>query len=79
MRGPPRNQHCGCCSNICDACSGCDASKGVKKASFEYWNKFYTNNVCKLNACGNAGNTHKAQKTTFQGTETYKYHMVLPS
>lgn len=45
--------------------------------TYRFWNKFYTNNVCKLNACGNAGNQHKAQKTTFQGAETYKYHMVL--
>jgi hypothetical protein len=58
-------------------CSGC-AKNDVFSGNFKFWNKFYPKETCKLAACGtNIGPQHQATKTSYGGSDAYKYNIVL--
>jgi hypothetical protein len=82
LRCPPRAALT-VCPTADLACSGCANSGAGVGAKYSFHNKFYTGNVCTLPKCKlngkGPGGAHKATKTTYNGMETYVYHMVLPN
>lgn len=62
-------------------CSGCQASSAFSGKRYQYWSKFYAEEICVHERCGNVNKQeHLSQRTKGPDGETvYKYNFVLPA
>jgi hypothetical protein len=61
-------------------CSGCAANQAFNGPDYQYWSKFYPEDVCTLKKCGVPGPAHQASgKFQYGGATVYKYDFVLPT